>query len=432
MRHLVIDGGYELCGKIVVSGAKNASLPLVVASTLLTDKHSLSLLGVPAILDINIMTRVACSIGQNVFLDYSIFNGERTLVLSGASSPKAFISQELSSKIRAAFLFLGPLLAKYGRASVAMPGGCAIGARPVDIHIKALEQMGAIIELDGSIFNAHVDGKLKGADISMRAVSVGATEHIMMSAVLAEGKTIIRNAACEAEIVDLAECLIGMGAKIDGYGTDTVTIYGVDDLHSYIHKVIGDRIEAGSYMIAAAMSGGELLIDGLSLRHYGSEFITAVREAGVIVDEIGTDSVLVKLSTAGLRAVNITTSPYPGFSTDLQAQFMSMMAVAVGTSVINETIFEDRFKHVSGLLDFGMNIDIKDKHTAIIHGVDSASLRPAQVKATDLRGAMALATVAMIVNGTSVIEDISHMERGYEDLINKLSHCGARVSIIDQ
>ena len=413
MDKIVITGGNSLNGDIPISGAKNAALPLMCAS-LLTDKP-FTLKRVPNLRDINSLNALLESLGAKVS-----FNGD-VLDIDPSGVNNTTAAYDLVRKMRASVLVLGPLVARHGSAKVSLPGGCAIGTRPVDLHLSALEKLGCKIDLDGGYINANAPDGLKGAKITFPKVSVGATENIMMAAVLAKGTTILANAAREPEITDLGECLISMGAKISGLGTDTITIEGVETLNGTEHAVVADRIEAGTYMIAAAMTGGHVNVTQTRPEHLDA-LIDPMRKAGIDVD-VNKDVITVSRDTnKKIQAVDIMTEPYPGFPTDLQAQLMAMLTTAEGAGMVTETIFENRFMHVPELTRMGANITIHQS-SALVRGVDQ--LHGAEVMATDLRASVSLVLAGLVAEGETTVNRIYHLERGYEKLVEKLSACGA-------
>lgn len=416
MRKIIVEGGVSLKGEIVVSGSKNAVLPLIAAS-LLTEGVSL-IDDTPWLADVDAMCQVMQHLG--VRSDFS----EGSLEIDSGSLSSVEPPAELVRKMRASFLIMGPLLARMGKVRMSLPGGCAIGARPIDLHLKGFEAMGATVSIDNGYIDATA-AKLVGSRIYLDFPSVGATENLMMAASLAEGITIIENAAEEPEIVDLANFLGAMGAKIKGAGTKIIRIEGVSSLHPTRHTVIPDRIEAGSYMLAAASTGGDLLISNVICEHLKS--VTAkLHEAGVQIEE-GLEGVHV-IGNPDIGPLDIKTLPYPGFPTDMQAQFMALLATARGGSVVTETVFENRFMHISELNKMGADIKI-DGHSAIINGVNS--LHGASVRATDLRAGAAMIIAGLKAKGLTQIDDIYHIERGYEDICGKLSSVGARIRLSD-
>ena len=415
MDSILVKGGAELHGQIPIAGAKNACLTLMPA-TLLTD-GPLTLTNAPRLSDIKTMGLLLESFGAEV---ESLQDG-KVLVLSSHDITNLKADYDIVRKMRASILVLGPLLARFGRAEVSLPGGCAIGARPVDLHLKGLEAMGASLELrDGYVF-AEAPGGLKGGTVTFPFVSVGATENILMAATLAKGTTVIENAAREPEIVDLAELLIAMGAKIEGAGTSTITVEGVSSLDGATHRVVTDRIELGTYMIAPMLTGGSLELLG-GKRSLLSAFCDKLEEAGASIEE--TEGGLKVSRTNGIRSVDVTTEPFPGFPTDLQAQMMAMLCMADGVSHLEETIFENRFMHAPELARMGAQIEVKGG-TAVVTGVDA--LRGAQVMATDLRASVSLILAGLAAEGETRVSRVYHLDRGYERVEEKLSACGATI-----
>ena len=412
MDSLEIKGGPALRGDITISGAKNAALPLLAAGLMAID--CLVLDNVPRLADTLSMEGLLGHLGVDVVRD-----GEQVTMFGEATIFDA--PYELVSKMRASVLVLGPLLARYGEARVSLPGGCAIGTRPVDLHIRAMQALGAVVELADGYIQARARNGLQGGRIMFPMVSVGGTENALMAAVLARGETEIVNAAREPEITDLADCLNAMGAKIEGHGTDTIRVQGVDHLHVATHKVVADRIEAGTFAIAAAMTDGDLTLHGAHERHLDA-LVVVLRDTGVSV-ECAAGTIRVK-GNGRPQAADITTDPFPGFPTDLQAQFMAMMCIANGSSQISETIFENRFMHVPELLRMGADIRVNGG-TAMVRG--RKSLTPAPVMATDLRASVSLVLAALATPGTSTVSRIYHLERGYSDLETKLGNCGAQL-----
>jgi UDP-N-acetylglucosamine 1-carboxyvinyltransferase len=427
MDKIKIIGGKPLHGEIRISGAKNAALPLMCASLLTEEKLTLS--NMPYLADIVTMASLLMQHGVGLSMtdahemqQFGNITLGRTIVLDGGSITSLTAPYEIVRKMRASVLVLGALLARFGQARVSLPGGCAIGTRPVDIHLKALEQMGAKIELEQGYIVAKADGGLKGADIVFDKVSVGATENIMMAASLASGTVRLYNAACEPEIVDLARCLNAMGADVQGAGSPTIIIHGKPKLHSAFHSVMPDRIEAGTFIACAAVTGGDILLKS-SPNEALKPVIEICAKAGVKLLEQSASELRV-ISDGNLRAVDITTAPHPAFPTDMQAQLMAMMCLAKGTSIITETIFENRFMHVPELLRMGADISLKGQ-SAIIKGV--SSLHGANVMATDLRASVSLAIAALATNEETLIHRIYHLDRGYEYLEAKLAACGANI-----
>jgi UDP-N-acetylglucosamine 1-carboxyvinyltransferase len=417
MDRIRLRGGRPLKGTIPIGGAKNAALPLMAAA-LLTD-GPLVLTNAPALDDTRTMAKLLEQHGLSVAHDPDT----RTMTLAGAAT-NLVAPYDLVRKMRASVLVLGPLLARFGEAKVSLPGGCAIGTRPVDLHLKGLEQMGAQIELDSGYMTARASGGLKGAKVYFTQVSVGATENLLMAATLADGMSELVNAAREPEIDDLAHCLIAMGAKIEGIGTDRLRVEGVKTLHGATHAIVPDRIEAGTFACAAGITGGEVLLQGARLEHLGT-VARVLREAGVEVDE-APDGVLVK-RLSGLRGVDVMTEPFPGFATDMQAQFMALMAVADGASMITETIFENRFMHVPEMNRMGARINVHGS-SAIVRGVSRLSGAP--VMATDLRASVSLILAGLAAGGDTIVNRVYHLDRGYERLEAKLAAVGADIERI--
>ncbi|MDD2990579.1 MAG: UDP-N-acetylglucosamine 1-carboxyvinyltransferase [Zoogloea sp.] len=415
MDKLLIEGGARLTGEIAISGAKNAALPILCSALLTTEPVTFT--NVPRLNDIGTLLRLLEQMGVKVSRDGDAV----TLDASGVDNPVA--SYEMVKTMRASILVLGPLVARFGEARVSLPGGCAIGARPVDQHIKGLQAMGADVKVEHGYVHAKVP-KLKGARIFTDMVTVTGTENLMMAACLADGETVIENAAREPEVVDLANCLVAMGARISGAGGDVIRIQGVPALHGATHRVMPDRIETGTYLCAAAATGGDVRLTGTSAS-YLDAVIDKLMDAGceVIAER---DAVRLK-APARLNAVSLRTAPYPAFPTDMQAQFMAINAVAEGTAVIRETIFENRFMHAVELQRLGADIKI-DGNTAFVKGV--ASLQGATVMATDLRASASLIIAGLVAEGQTTIERIYHLDRGYEKLEEKLAALGARVSRI--
>ncbi|HET6184454.1 MAG TPA: UDP-N-acetylglucosamine 1-carboxyvinyltransferase [Acetobacteraceae bacterium] len=418
MDRIRIMGGRPLAGEIVIGGAKNAALPLMAAG-MLTDER-LVLENVPRLADIRTMAELLEQHGLTV---EPLGNDGRTLAIGGAiASTEA--PYDIVRKMRASVLVLGPLLARVGEARVSLPGGCAIGTRPIDLHLKGLEQMGAAVELDSGYVQARVKGRLRGATIVFPFVSVGATENLLMAAALAEGQTVLANAAREPEIGDLAACLVAMGARIDGIGTDRLTIDGVPRLSGARHRIIGDRIETGTYACAAAVTGGSVRLVGGKLEHLGA-VVRTLREAGVEITDDGEALLVRRLN--GLHGTDAMTEPYPGFPTDMQAQFMSLMSVAEGAAMVTETIFENRFMHVPELNRMGARINVHGA-SAIVRGVPALSGAP--VMATDLRASVSLVIAGLAAKGETIVNRVYHLDRGYEAVEQKLAACGADIERI--
>ena len=419
MDKLIIEGGFKLNGEITISGAKNAALPILCASLLAETPLILS--GVAALKDIDTTIKLLDTMGVKIAR-----NADK--VSLDASDVQSFeATYEMVKTMRASILVLGPLLARFGTARVSLPGGCAIGSRPVDLHIKGLQAMGAAIHITHGYIQASTlhlpNRRLQGARYYMDIVTVTGTENLMMAAALAMGETVLENAAKEPEVVDLAECLIKMGANIKGAGTDVITIIGVEKLKGATHNIVCDRIEAGTYMVAAAMTGGEV-----KLLNARADLLDAVieklRDAGAEVKVNKVENTITVKSNGKLKAVNIRTAPHPAFPTDMQAQFMALNSVAEGVAKVTETIFENRFMHVQEMQRLGADISI-DGNTALVKGVEF--LDGATVMATDLRASASLVLAGLVARGETVIERIYHLDRGYEYLEEKLTRLGAKV-----
>jgi UDP-N-acetylglucosamine 1-carboxyvinyltransferase len=418
MDRLHITGGARLEGRIPVSGAKNSALKLMVAC-LLTDEP-LTLRNMPNLADTRFLSQLLETLGVEVFWP----KGDSTCHLNAADLKSTIAPYEQVRKMRASFNVLGPLIARSGHATVSLPGGCAIGARPVDLHLQALEAMGADLVVEGGYVKAAAIHGLKGAHINFAFPSVGATEHAMLTATLAKGETRLENAAQEPEIADLADCLNAMGAKISGAGTALIRIEGVETLSGTQHAVMADRIEAGTYAMAAAAAGGDVTLDGAPVAALGA-MIAKMREAGITVDPDEAASTLrIRRNGSALNPVSVDTQPHPGFPTDLQAQFMALMSLAEGTSIIRETIFENRFMHAPELSRLGADITVKGQE-AVVKGVDQ--LKGAPVMATDLRASVSLVIAGLAAEGETVVNRIYHLDRGFERLEEKLSACGANI-----
>lgn len=414
MDKLIISGGARLNGEIKVSGAKNAALP-ILAATLLTDSP-MTISNVPHLKDITTTMELLGRMGVQFLVD------ERMHVESDASNVNSFIAPyELVKTMRASILVLGPLVAKFGQAEVSLPGGCAIGSRPVNLHIKGLQELGAEIVVEGGYIKAKA-GRLKGARIYMDMVTVTGTENLLMAATLAEGVTTLENAAREPEVVDLANCLITMGAKIKGAGTDTIVVEGVEKLHGGHHHILPDRIEAGTYLVAAAMTRGQVKLRGISPSTMDS-VLAKLREVGAKIT-CGEDWIELNMHGNRPKSVDIHTAPYPAFPTDMQAQFTALNSVADGVATITETIFENRFMHVPELHRMGADIRVEG-NTAIIKGINS--LKGAPVMATDLRASAGLVLAGLVAEGDTSVERIYHIDRGYERIEEKLSALGAKI-----
>jgi len=419
MDSILVTGGGELSGQIPIAGAKNACLTLMPA-TLLSDEP-LTLTNAPRLSDIKTMTELLQSLGAEVT---SLQDG-KVLAMSSHTISNHTADYDIVRKMRASILVLGPMLARDGHAVVSLPGGCAIGARPVDLHLKALEALGAELELKDGYVHAKAPGGLKGGIVDFPLVSVGATENVLMAATLANGTTVINNAAREPEIVDLADCLRKMGAQIDGDGTSTITVQGVDRLHGATHPVVTDRIELGTYMLAPAICGGEVELLGGRLDLVAA-FCEKLDAAGISVKE--TDKGLkVARRNGRITAVDVVTEPFPGFPTDLQAQMMALLCTANGTSVLEEKIFENRFMHAPELIRMGAQIEVHGG-TATVTGVDQ--LKGAPVMATDLRASVSLILAGLAAEGETVVSRVYHLDRGYEHVVGKLSAVGAKIERI--
>ncbi len=418
MQKIVVQGGRPLTGEVQISGAKNAVLPILCA-TLLAD-GPVEISNVPHLHDVVTTVKLLGELGAGITVDehYGI-TVDPTTVHSQVAS------YELVKTMRASVLVLGPLLARYGHAEVSLPGGCAIGSRPVDLHIKGLQALGAEISVENGFIKARAE-RLKGARFVFDMVSVGATENVLMAATLAEGTTVLENAAMEPEIVDLAECLEAMGARIQGAGSNRIVVEGVPSLQAGRHSVVPDRIETGTFLVAAAMTGGRVVV-----RRARPDTMDAVldklKQAGAAIEVEG-DSITLDMGGRRPKAVNITTAPHPAFPTDMQAQFMALNCIADGVGVINETIFENRFMHVNELLRLGADIRV-DGHTAVVRGVERLSGAP--VMATDLRASASLILAGLVAHGETTIDRIYHLDRGYENIEEKLSGLGAVIRRID-
>lgn len=421
MDKIRIRGGNPLKGQIAIGGAKNAALPLMAAALLTSD--AVSLVNVPRLADIDSMAHLLVQLGVEVAISQ---RAERELRLIADDIRDTTAPYDLVRKMRASVLVLGPLLARTGRAQVSLPGGCAIGTRPIDLHLKALAELGAEIELREGYVQATVPGgRLKGAKIMFPKVSVGATENVLMAATLAEGETVLVNAAREPEIGDLARCLIAMGAEIEGIDTETLLVRGVERLHGCRHRVLPDRVETGTYMMAAAICDGDVELVGANLDLVGAVAKT-LEEAGLSITETNR-GVRVRRLNGALTGVDVMTEPFPGFPTDLQAQMMAVMATAGGASMITETIFENRFMHVPELCRMGANINVHGA-SAMVRGVPR--LTGAPVMATDLRASVSLVLAGLAAEGETVVNRVYHLDRGYERLEEKLAACGAEIERI--
>jgi UDP-N-acetylglucosamine 1-carboxyvinyltransferase len=418
MDRLVIRGGRRIEGSVQVRGAKNAVLPQIAASLLSAER--LELTNVPEVSDVETMLALMREFGVT-----ATRGPGRMLVLDASAARNTQAPYDMVRRMRASILVLAPLLARFGSARVSMPGGCAIGARPIDLHLKALDALGAEVNIEAGYIQARTNGEgLRGGRVVLTSPSIGATETALMGAVLARGESEILNAARDPEICDLALCLAAMGAHIEGAGTHRILVQGVNALHRARHELITDRIEAGTYAIAAAITGGNLEILGAHLEHLGS--------VGAVLESAGaqiwpTDRGLMVVRSGPLQAIDVSTEPYPGFPTDLQAQFMALMTIASGASMIRETVFESRFMHVPELGRLGANISLQGS-TALVRGVER--LHAAEVMATDLRASVCLVLAALVAEGPTTVHRIYHLDRGYESLDRKLVQCGADIERI--
>lgn len=417
MEKLVINGGRQLNGTVKISGAKNAVLPIIAAALLGQSPSTLE--EVPDLEDVRTISEVLEQLGVPV-----ASNSPNTLTIDSTNIATCEAPYELVRRMRASFLIMGPLLARRGLAKISLPGGCAIGTRPIDLHLKGFEALGAQIDIGHGYIEAKAPQGLTGARIYLDFPSVGATENIMMAASMAKGQTILENPAHEPEIVDLANYLNVMGANIRGAGTNVIKIEGVKELKGTNYTIIPDRIEAGTYMVAAAMTNGDVYIENALIEHL-KPVVAKLKEAGVYIEE-DINGVRVK-GNGPIRAVDIKTLPYPGFPTDMQAQFMAMLTIAQGTSIVSETVFENRFMHVDELKRMGANIKIEGR-SAVVEGV--AQLTGCQVKATDLRAGAAMVLAGLVAQGETHIGYIHHIDRGYEGLVNKLRSIGADITRI--
>jgi len=410
---LVIQGGVPLTGEVRVSGAKNAALPIICASLL--TRGMLRLRNVPHLRDVTTTLNLLAQMGVEISLDEKLGVGLTAAKLHNLSAP-----YELVKTMRASILVLGPMIARFGEARVSLPGGCAIGQRPVDLHIKGLQAMGAQIEIEQGYILARA-GRLKGTHIVLDLVTVTGTENLMMAAVLADGVTVLENAAREPEVIDLAECLNAMGARVKGAGTDVITIEGVEELHGATHRIMPDRMEIGTFLCAAAATGGDIRLKGTRSNILDS-VVGKLQESGAHIEH-GED--WIHLSTNGtLKAVSLRTAPYPAFPTDMQAQFMALNSVAQGTATVTETIFENRFMHVQELRRLGADIEVEG-NTAIVRGV--SLLKGAAVMATDLRASASLVVAGLVAKGETLVDRVYHLDRGYECIEEKLGQLGARI-----
>lgn len=419
MEKIIVRGGHQLNGTVKVEGAKNAVLPVLAASLIASEGKSV-ITEVPELADVYTINQVLSNMNAEVHFD------NNTVTVDASKQLKTEAPFEYVRKMRASVLVLGPLLARYGHANVAMPGGCAIGSRPIDLHLKGFEAMGAEVHVGNGFVEAHVNGRLKGAKIYLDMPSVGATENIMMAAALADGKTILENCAKEPEIVDLANYLNKMGAKIVGAGTETIRIEGVEKLYGTEHAIIPDRVEAGTFMVAAAITGGNVLIENAESEHLRS-VISKLQEMEVIVKE--ENGGLRVIGPKSLKATDIKTLPHPGFPTDMQSQMMSLMLCAEGTSVITETVFENRFMHVEEFRRMNAKMKIEGR-SVFIEG--PSDLQGAEVAATDLRAAAALILAGLRADGYTRVTELKHLDRGYVNFAGKLASLGADIDRVDE
>ncbi|MDQ3131931.1 MAG: UDP-N-acetylglucosamine 1-carboxyvinyltransferase [Acidobacteriota bacterium] len=422
MDKFLIRGGQPLKGTIEISGAKNSALPCLAATLL--SAETVTLHNVPYVKDLITQRRLLEDLGATVLTPEL-----RTHKVTAKNIETFEAPYELVKTMRASVLALGPLLARFGQAKVSLPGGCAIGTRPIDLHLKAFEQLGATVSLEsGDVVARAPKGRLIGAEISFKKVTVTGTENVMMAAALAKGKTVIRNAACEPEIEDLAELINKMGGRIKGAGTSVIEIEGVETLSGAEHTIIPDRIETGTFIVAAAITGGELEIRKCEPKHLQA-VIEKLSETGVEIEELNQSSLLVKCSAKGLTAKDITTEPHPHFPTDMQAQYMALMTQAEGVSTVKETIFENRFMHASELVRMNAKIEFSG-NTARVHG--KTRLTGARVQASDLRASASLVLAALCANGETVIDRVYHIDRGYENIVRKLGAVGAKIERISE
>lgn len=421
MEKIIVRGGQQLRGTVKIEGAKNAVLPVLAASLIASEGKSV-ITDVPVLADVYTINEVL----KNLNADVEFNANTNTVEIDASKELRTEAPFEYVRKMRASVLVLGPLLARYGHANVAMPGGCAIGSRPIDLHLKGFEAMGADIHVGNGFVEAKVDGRLQGAKIYLDMPSVGATENIMMAASLAEGTTIIENAAKEPEIVDLANYLNKMGADIVGAGTETIRIHGVEKLHGTSHTIIPDRVEAGTFMAAAAITGGNVLVENVESEHLRS-VISKMEEMGVSIEEEGTG--LRVIGPEYFKSTDVKTLPYPGFPTDMQSQMMALMLKANGTSVLTETVFENRFMHVEEFRRMNAKIKIEGR-SVIIEGLND--LQGAEVAATDLRAAAALILAGLVAEGHTRVTQLKHLDRGYVNLVGKLAALGADIVRVDE
>jgi UDP-N-acetylglucosamine 1-carboxyvinyltransferase len=424
MDRIKITGGNALKGTIPISGAKNAALPLLIASLLTADR--LTLKNVPNLADVNLLMRILRNHGVDLAVDGKRAGSTEqlgeTVHLTARDIVDTTAPYEMVSRMRASFWVLGPLVARMRQAKVSLPGGCAIGTRPVDMHLTGLKALGAEIEIEGGYVLAKAPKGLHGAHIAFPKVSVGATHQVLLAAALAKGETMIENAACEPEISDVAECLVKMGVKIDGIGSSVLRIQGRDRLEGAVHSVVPDRIETGTFAFAVAATGGDVMLEGARAIHLKNA-LEVLKSTGTSVTETA-NGIRVTRNGSGIQPISVETQPFPGFPTDLQAQLMALLTRAGGTSVIRETIFENRFMHVQELARLGADIQLHGD-TATIKGVKI--LTGAPVMATDLRASVSLVIAGLMAEGTTTINRVYHLDRGFEQLEQKLSRCGAAI-----
>ncbi len=430
MDRIRIIGGNSLNGKIPISGAKNAALPLLIASLLTDDR--LTLKNVPNLADVNLLTRILRNHGVDLAVDGKRAAGPADLMgdtyhLTARDIVDTTAPYEMVTRMRASFWVLGPLLARMRKAKVSLPGGCAIGTRPVDLHLTGLRALGAEIDIDGGYVNARAPQGLRGAHVIFPKVSVGATHNVLLAAALAKGETLIENAAREPEVGDVARCLVKMGAQIEGIGSSTLKVQGCDRLEGAVHRVLPDRIETGTFAFAVAATGGDVVLEGTNAELLQTALDSLV-ETGAVVEEVP-DGLRIARNGAAVDPVSVETQPFPGFPTDLQAQLMALMTCATGTSVIRETIFENRFMHVQELARLGADIQLHGD-TATIKGVEA--LRGAPVMATDLRASVSLVIAGLIAEGETTVNRVYHLDRGFERLEEKLSRCGAQIERLSE
>lgn len=414
MAKIIINGGHRLQGEVQISGAKNAVLPILCATILADEPMTIS--NVPHLHDVTTTIHLLGALGASITMD-----DNKTLHIDARTVNQTIAPYELVKTMRASILVLGPLLAKFGHAEVSLPGGCAIGSRPVDLHIRGMQALGAEVVVENGFVKAKCD-RLKGGRFVFDMVSVGATENVLSAAVLAQGTTVLENCAQEPEIIDLAQCLLTMGAKIEGIGTSTMTIEGVDRLHGGHYQVQADRIETGTFLVAAAMTGGRVVCRR-ARADYMDSVLQKLAEAGADITTT-TDTITLDMNGRRPKAVDITTAPYPAFPTDMQAQFAAMNCIADGVGVIKETIFENRFMHMNELQRLGSDVKI-DGHTAIVRGV--RELTGAPVMATDLRASASLVLAGLVAKGETTIDRIYHIDRGYENIEEKFRALGADI-----